>query len=208
MTELLSNLDLPLAQGDLAAAVVQARVQSHDTGDCLSTLEFDGGKLLLVMNRPRAVGTLVQLRVQARDVSLSLSRPESTSILNILPVSILGMREDGPGQVMVSLQAGRPAHSAAQGGTRLLARLSRHSAQALQLQVGMQVGRQVQRQQLLQFLVLGVSVHVAAVGHGVGGGAGLGQGGHLGRGVGGHGGLPCIVVRAIAPALYIRVQYH
>jgi len=149
VTELLSSLDLPLAQGDLAAAVVQARVQSHDTGDCLSTLEFDGGKLLLVMNRPRAVGTLVQLRVQARDVSLSLSRPEGTSILNILPVSILGMREDGPGQVMVSLQAGRPAHSAAQGGTRLLARLSRHSAQALELQVGMQVFAQIKGMALL-----------------------------------------------------------
>lgn len=149
VTELMSSLDLPLAQGDLAAAMVQARVQSHDTSDCLSTLEFDGGQLQLVMNQPRAVGTQVQLRVQARDVSLSLSHPEGTSILNILPVTIQGLREDGPGQVMVSLQAGSAPGSMSQNGTRLLARLSRHSVQALQLHVDMQVFAQIKGMAIL-----------------------------------------------------------
>ncbi|GGH53624.1 molybdenum import ATP-binding protein ModC [Comamonas phosphati] len=140
VTELLSSLDLPLARGDLAAAVVQARVQAHDASDCLSTLEFDGGRLLLVMHQPRPVGTQVQLRVQARDVSLSLSRPEGSSILNILPVQVLDLREDGPGQAMVSLQAGR---------TRLLARITQHSARALQLRAGMQLFAQIKGMALL-----------------------------------------------------------
>jgi molybdate transport system ATP-binding protein len=140
VAELLSSLDLPLARGDLAAAVVQARVQSHDADDCLGTLEFDGGRLQLVMHRPRAAGTRVQLRVQARDVSLSLARPEGSSILNILPVQVLDLREDGPGQAMVSLQAGR---------TRLLARITQHSARTLQLQAGMQVFAQIKGVALL-----------------------------------------------------------
>jgi hypothetical protein len=96
-------------------------VQAHDAADHLSMI-FDGGRLQLVMAR-RASGQQVPLRVQARDVSLSLLRPEGSSILNILPVQVLGLREDGPGQVMVSLQA---------GGTRLLARITQHSAKALQ----------------------------------------------------------------------------
>jgi molybdate transport system ATP-binding protein len=132
VTELLSSLDLPLAHGDVASSVVHATVQAHDAADHLSTLIFDGGRLQLVMARPRE--QQVPLRVQARDVSLSLLRPEGSSILNILPVQVLGLREDGPGQVMVSLQA---------GGTRLLARITRHSAKALQLQAGMPVYAQI-----------------------------------------------------------------
>lgn len=140
VTELLSSLDLPLAHGDVASSVVHATVQAHDASDHLSTLVFDGGRLQLVMARPREPGSPVPLRVQARDVSLSLQRPEGSSILNILPVLVLGLREDGPGQVMVSLQA---------GGTRLLARITRHSAKALQLQAGMPVYAQIKGMALL-----------------------------------------------------------
>ena len=140
VTELLSSLDLPLAHGDVASSVVHATVQAHDAADHLSTLIFDGGQLQLVMARPREPGSTVPLRVQARDVSLSLLRPEGSSILNILPVQVLGLREDGPGQVMVSLQA---------GGTRLLARITRHSAKALQLQAGMPVYAQIKGMALL-----------------------------------------------------------
>ena len=38
VTELLSNLDLPLAHGDVASSVVHATVHSHDAADHLSTL--------------------------------------------------------------------------------------------------------------------------------------------------------------------------
>ena len=138
--ELLSSLDLPLAHGDVASSVVHATVHDHDAADHLSTLIFDGGRLQLVMARPRELGSQVPLRVQARDVSLSLLRPEGSSILNILPVQVLGLREDGPGQVMVSLQA---------GGTRLLARITQHSAKALQLQAGMPVYAQIKGMALL-----------------------------------------------------------
>ena len=140
VTELLSSLDLPLAHGDVASSVVHATVHDHDAADHLSTLIFDGGRLQLVMARPREPGSTVPLRVQARDVSLSLLRPEGSSILNILPVQVLDLREDGPGQVMVSLQA---------GGTRLLARITQHSARALQLQTGMPVFAQIKGMALL-----------------------------------------------------------
>jgi FdhD protein len=111
VTELLSSLDLPLAHGDVASSVVHATVHDHDAADHLSTLIFDGGRLQLVMARPREPGSTYRCACR-RDVSLSLLRPEGSSILNILPVQVLGLREDGPGQVMVSLQA---------GDTRLLA---------------------------------------------------------------------------------------
>jgi hypothetical protein len=48
----------------------------------------------------------VKLRVQARDVSLALTPPQDSSILNIVPATVAEMREDSPGQWMVALQAG------------------------------------------------------------------------------------------------------
>ena len=138
--QLLSRLDLPLSAGDTAAAVVNAQVLQHDAHSHLSTLSFDGGRLRLVMATPRRPGSTVQLRVQARDVSLSLRRPEDSSILNILPAAVHGMREDGPGQVMVSLQLGQ---------ARLLARITAHSAQQLALAPGLPVFAQIKGMALL-----------------------------------------------------------
>jgi molybdate transport system ATP-binding protein len=141
VADLLSSLDLPLAHGDLAAAVVHATVLKHDALDFVSTLRFDGGQLQLVMATAKPIDSNVQLRVQARDVSLSLQRPEGSSILNILPVQVLELRDDGPGQLMVSLQAGQ---------TRLLARITQHSARALQIQADQQVFAQIKGMALLE----------------------------------------------------------
>ncbi|MDR0224914.1 MAG: molybdenum ABC transporter ATP-binding protein [Burkholderiaceae bacterium] len=138
--ELLSRLDLPLSAGDTAAAVVHARVRQHEPGTHLSTLDFDGGRLRMVMATPRPAGEAVQLRVQARDVSLSLRHPEDSSILNILPATVQDMREDGPGQVMVSLQLGQ---------FRLLARVTAHSARQLALEPGLPVFAQIKGMALL-----------------------------------------------------------
>ncbi len=138
--QLLARLDLPLSAGDTAAAVVHARALHHDPATHLGTLQFDGGQLRMVMAAPRPAGEPVQLRVQARDVSLSLKRPEDSSILNILPATVCGMREDGPGQAMVSLQLGQ---------ARLLARITAHSARQLAIAPGLHVFAQIKGMALL-----------------------------------------------------------
>ena len=137
--ELLTRLDLPLGAGD-AAAVVHAQMLHYDPCMHLATLDFDGGRLRMVMATPRPMGTPVQLRVQARDVSLSLRRPEDSSILNIVPAAVLDMRDDGPGQVMVSLQLGQ---------ARLLARITAHSARQLAIAPGLHVFAQIKGMALL-----------------------------------------------------------
>ena len=137
---LMARLDLPLAQGDAAACVVLAEVASHDAAACLTTVRFSGGEMHLVSTQARAPGERLRLRVQARDVSLTLARQEGTSILNILPARVLQLREDGPGQAMVALDA---------GGTALLARVTQRSAQALALVPGLPVFAQVKGVALL-----------------------------------------------------------
>ncbi len=132
--ELLTRLDLPLAHGDAAGAVIEGTVQGHDAAYHLSRVDFAGGSLQLASTVARPPGQAVRLRVLARDVSLALEPPRGSSILNILPATVLGLSEDSPGQTMVALVA---------GGARLLARLTQRSVDALALAPGMRVYAQI-----------------------------------------------------------------
>ncbi|MES2976012.1 MAG: molybdenum ABC transporter ATP-binding protein [Pseudomonadota bacterium] len=132
---LMTRLDLPLAHGDAAGALLAATVEAHDSTYELSSLVFAGGRLQLPnQGRERPVGQRVRLRLQARDVSLTLARQEGTTILNIFPATVVDLADDSPGQMMVALDA---------GGARLLARVTKKSAHALGLAPGLPVHAQV-----------------------------------------------------------------
>ena len=131
---LMARTDLPFAHGDGAAALVEARVVAHDAGDQLLTVEFGGRRLHLVSTQARQPGDAVRLRVPARDVSIALERAQGSSILNLLPTRIDALADDGPGQVVVRLDA---------GGTALLARITRRSCSELALAEGQAVWAQV-----------------------------------------------------------------
>ncbi len=119
--ELLARLDLPFAHGDAAQSTLDATVLRHDGADGLACVETAAGTLWLPAP-PLAAGTRLVLRVQARDVSLALSRHADTSILNSVGASVGALAEDGPSHAMVRLDA---------GGAALLARITRRSAAAL-----------------------------------------------------------------------------
>lgn len=125
--DLLTRLDLSLAQGDAAAAIVRGAVQAHEAAFHLTHVQFSGGVLQLVTPprlAARPIGQAVRLRIQARDVSLTKQRQDGTSILNVLPVHVREWRDDSTGYVMVTLDA---------QGTRLLARITQKSAATLAL---------------------------------------------------------------------------
>ncbi|MFY3382698.1 molybdenum ABC transporter ATP-binding protein [Paracidovorax sp. MALMAid1276] len=132
--ELIARLDLPLAHGDAAATVIDGRVLQHDAHDHILTVAFDGGQLMLASATAHTPGERVRLRLQARDLSLALAAPRDTSILNIVPATVVALSPDSPGQCMVALDA---------GPTRLLARVTQRSAQALGLAPGLAVFVQV-----------------------------------------------------------------
>lgn len=130
---MLTRLDLPLAHGDTASAVIKARVTGHESAYHLTLVEFAGGGLR-VPQQALQPGQTLRIRVQARDVSLTLSPQTGTSILNILPARVTGLSADGPGQVIVGLLA---------GDTPLLARVTRKSLDVLGLVEGLQVYAQI-----------------------------------------------------------------
>lgn len=131
--ELMTRLDLPLAHGDAAGSVIEAVVASVDAAYGLVQVAFAGCTLSLPHSGV-GVGQRVRVRVQARDVSLTLRPQEGTSVLNILPATITDLADDGPAQRMVGLDV---------GGVRMLARITRKSADLLELAVGMGVHAQV-----------------------------------------------------------------
>ncbi len=87
------------------------------------------------MDRP--LGHPVRVRIHARDVSIALDEPGTSSILNILPARILEMRELERAQVLVKLCTGQ------EDRTPLLARITRHSQDRLALRCDQTVFAQV-----------------------------------------------------------------
>jgi len=139
LDEMLTRLDLPLAHGDRAAAVIHATVASHDEEFQLTYLDFPGGQFT-VAHKDLNISHPVRLRVIARDVSITLEHQSSTSILNIFPATIEQMIPEGTSQFMIRLLL---------NGIPLLARVTRKSASILDLKPGKAVFAQVKSVALL-----------------------------------------------------------
>ncbi|AWY39394.1 molybdenum ABC transporter ATP-binding protein [Pseudomonas putida] len=132
----LARLDLPLAMGDEAGVVIEARVSHYDADYQLLTVQLPDSDLhIRVAHTPMSPGQALRCKVQARDVSLSLHNAEHSSILNRLPVTVVSeMPADNAAHVLVRLDA---------AGTPLLARITRFSRDQLNLQPGQKLWAQI-----------------------------------------------------------------
>ena len=134
--ETLARLDLPLARGDDAGVVINGTVCAYDAHYQLLKLQLPGSTLQMrVAHAPLALGKALRVKVQARDVSLSLQAEEHSSILNRLPVTVTQeIAADNSAHVLVRLDA---------EGTPLLARITRFSRDQLQLHPGQTLWAQI-----------------------------------------------------------------
>lgn len=139
LDKMLTRLDLPLAHGDKAAALIHATVAGHDSEFNVTYLDFPGGRFT-VAQKDFQINHPVRLRVIARDVSLTLEHQSKTSILNIFPAIVEEITPEGTAQVMIRLLI---------KGVPLLARITRKSASLLDIKVGKQVFAQVKSVALL-----------------------------------------------------------
>ena len=126
VSEVLSDPDAaPLFGLREAGATLTARIAAHEP-DGLTRLDTSAGPLLLPQI-DAAPGTTLRICIHAQDVILSRDRPQGLSALNILPTTVAALRlGDGPG-ALVQLRA---------GDDLLLARITRRSAQTLDLSPG------------------------------------------------------------------------
>lgn len=134
-----TRVDLPLALGDRAAAIIETEVVAHDETFGLSRLAFDGGHFH-VSRHDLPIGARTRLRVFARDVSLTLRRQTDTSMLNILECRIEEILQQQASQALVRLKV---------GPSTLLSRITRRSVHQLRLEPGQTVFAQVKTVALL-----------------------------------------------------------
>jgi molybdate transport system ATP-binding protein len=139
ISDILTRLDLPLAHGSDAEALIEATVAGHDENYQLTHLDSAGGRFT-VIRKALPVGSKVRLRVAARDVSLTLEPQSNTSILNIFPATIDELIPEGKAQVTVRLLV---------GNAPMLARITRKSATVLGLKPGKLVYAQAKSVALL-----------------------------------------------------------
>ncbi|WIO73726.1 molybdenum ABC transporter ATP-binding protein [Porticoccaceae bacterium LTM1] len=126
VAEMLARTDLPLAQQDDAETIIETTVSDLDDHYHLIHLQFAGG-LFTVPGSGLSVGQPVRVRVMARDVSLSLQPPVDSSILNCLAAEVIDLTPVSAAQVVIRLNA---------GGVEMLARITRKSAEQLNIQPG------------------------------------------------------------------------
>lgn len=131
--EIMSRLDLrPLTGRYEAGAVLFAKVAGIDVAFGLTELAF-ADRRLWVPRLELPMGTPLRVRVRARDVSISLSRPRDSSVVNILEGTIREVEAGNEPVADVLLDVGAP----------LIARITRRSAQALRLAPGQRVFAQI-----------------------------------------------------------------
>jgi molybdate transport system ATP-binding protein len=111
----------------ILSTIVPARVLRHDAHFGLSTLFFADGELRVPMvEAPVDAG--VSVTIEARDVSIALSRPMDVSITNRLPGRITEILPLDPPYVRVTFDL---------GSTRLHALVTLESVERLALETGL-----------------------------------------------------------------------
>jgi molybdate transport system ATP-binding protein len=133
MIELATRLDLSLAHGDSAAAIIDAEVESHDDHYHLSYLRFAGGRLT-VSRQEYPLGHRMRVLLHARDVSLAVEPPQRSSILNKFVGKVVDYVAEPPARALVRIDC---------NGAILLARITWKSAEELLLKAGKEVHVQV-----------------------------------------------------------------
>jgi molybdate transport system ATP-binding protein len=123
----MQRLDLlPAQERGEGGAVLETKVARHDDSFGMTVLSSKAGEIR-VSRLDLAVGASVRLRIRARDVMVATIEPKGLSALNILPGKIAAIEPAEGASVTVKIDC---------NGAAVMARITRQSRQALELEVG------------------------------------------------------------------------
>jgi molybdate transport system ATP-binding protein len=143
LNDVLTECRSPFALSQEASTVLDARVMAFDEKHGLTLLEVDRERLWM----PGSVSDAARphrIRVAARDVSLALTRPSLSTILNIVPVRVLEIHAVNRAQVNVLLSIGHQ-----HGGAKLLARITSRAQELLGFGPGQDIYAQIKAVSLI-----------------------------------------------------------
>ncbi|TXR54477.1 molybdenum ABC transporter ATP-binding protein [Reinekea thalattae] len=119
---------------DGASSLLEGEVVGQSAKDGLTELELyhdqhrDVKTCLRITHRPFAIGSRQRCRVFASDVSLCLSKPTDSSILNIFPAKVLAIE---PARLSAEMLVTTELAS----GQKILAQISRYSLNSLAIEI-------------------------------------------------------------------------
>lgn len=122
-----------LTQAEGASFILQGSVMSTDGKHFISTVQCKDHQLI-ISGKLLTAGQQVRILVHAKDVSISLSHANDSSILNIIPATINKVHTPKNGKQLVECLT---------GSTRMLAMLSIRSVENLKLSQGVEVFVQI-----------------------------------------------------------------
>ncbi len=132
--EMMLDLSAPLAHFSSAGSLIDAVVDHYDESYDLTTFAIDGGTLT-VPGQIGLPGAKKRIHLSASHISLNRTAATDSTIVNILPVTILEISPADKAQCNVRLQLG--------ARSQILARITRRSKDQLALQCGEQLFAQI-----------------------------------------------------------------
>tara|TARA_B100000745_G_C20154332_1_gene395611 strand:+ start:6010 stop:7143 length:1134 start_codon:yes stop_codon:yes gene_type:complete len=141
LQQVLTQLSPPVNLGDDTGVVLDAEICEIDAKWHLAKAQFEGG-LFWLRDHGHSVGEKVRLRILARDVSIALEENHQSSILNILPGTIVQIANDqSPASSLIKIAVGQQS---------LIAKLTQRSVAQLGLEEGKKVWAQIKSVALIE----------------------------------------------------------
>lgn len=127
--DIAQRVDLvPPEERDEGGAIIDMAISGYDASSGLTCLAAAAGNIY-VPGHIGTAGSPARVRIRARDVMLALDEPKNISALNILRGTVAEIEAADSASVTVKLDC---------GGAVIVARITRHSAKALNLAPGAQ----------------------------------------------------------------------
>jgi molybdate transport system ATP-binding protein len=128
--DIVRRLDLmPADERDEGGSILELEAASYDEAFDMSLLRSPAGNVY-VQGRTAGIGNMIRVRIRARDVMIAAEEPRRISALNVLRGHVTSIEGAGGASMAVGIGC---------GGATITARVTRQSAAALKLEVGMPV---------------------------------------------------------------------
>ena len=133
------------------SSILSAKVIGINSKHHLATTTLGDNQSLHLNSAGLALGDIVRVNIPASDVSIAISKPTNTSILNIIKTKVHKIQVLGNGVVLIHLLAGQ--HT-------ILARITTKSAELLALEEQQAVYAQIKSVALLNRSVISAEHHI------------------------------------------------
>ena len=138
LAQLQADPALPLLAAPDAAVMLEGVIENIDPAYGLTMFDIPGGQII-ASGHQGTPGEQRRLRIAASDVSFARSKPDDSTILNILPALVETIRpHDGGPQVDIIATLGANGE-----GARIIGRITRRSLDHLSLSEGAQIYAQI-----------------------------------------------------------------